>query len=254
MKRIEKFRNPKGKLLDVGSGAGIFVHEARRSGWNAEGLDPSIWASKEAKKRFNVKVRKGTFEDFKAKPGSYDVVTMWDVLEHFTEPLEALHKANGLLKEDGVLALATVNINSWFSKLLKSHWTWLIRIHLWYFTPKTLIRMLRKAGFKVEWIGGQVRWFSTPYLLSRFTGKDFSWFPKIVLPAPTGDIIFVVARKKYVDKKKLKKILDRLQPGYYDNSNIGQKLEKLFAATGLKVEKKVISHLGMAVTFVLSKD
>ena len=196
LKRIGEFKNPKGKLLDVGSGAGIFVHEARRFGWDAEGLDPSLWARKEAKKRFNVKVAKGTFENFKAKPETYDVITMWDVLEHFTEPLEVLHKANRLLKEDGVLALATININSWFSKLLKSHWTWLIRIHLWYFTPKTLSRMLKKAGFEIEWVGGQVRWFSTPYLLSRFTGKNFSWFPEIILPAPTGDIIFVIARKK----------------------------------------------------------
>lgn len=194
--RIEKYKNPRGKLLDVGSGAGLFVHLAKESAWDALGLDPSVWASRVAKERFGVKVQQGIFENFKARPKSFDVITMWDVLEHFTDPLEALEKANKLLKDDGILALATININSWFSRLLSSHWTWLIRIHLWYFTPKTLRRMLKKTGFEVEWEGRQVRRFSFPYLLGRLIGKNFSWLPNLILPAPTGDIIFVVARKK----------------------------------------------------------
>lgn len=194
--RINSFAAPPGRLLDVGSGAGLFVSLAKNSGWQAEGIDPSIWASREAKKRFGVKVQRGTFENFKNKPASFDVITMWDVLEHYVDPLEALQKANRLLKKDGILALTTININSWFSGLFGPHWPWLIRIHLWYFTHKTLVKMLVKAGFRVEWIGGQTRWFSLPYLLSRFTGRNFSWLPKITLPAPTGDIFFVIARKK----------------------------------------------------------
>lgn len=195
LRRIETYKRPSGELLDVGAGVGLFVSIAKESGWKARGLDPSVWASSEAKKRFGVRVEKGTFENFKAKPASFDVITMWDVLEHYTDPLSALKKAHRLLKKDGILVLTTINIDSWFSKLLRSHWTWLIRVHLWYFTPKTARRMIEKAGFRVEWMGSQVRWFSLSYLLSRFTGWNFSWLPKIVLPAPTGDIIFVIARK-----------------------------------------------------------
>lgn len=194
--RIEKYKKVRGKLLDVGSGAGLFVWVAKESGWDASGLDPSKGAVKAAKRRFGVKVERGLFENFKAEPESFEVMTMWDALEHFINPLEALLKARELLKKDGILALTTINIESWFSKLLGSSWPWLIRIHLWYFTPETLTKLLEKAGFKVEWVGEQVRFFSLPYLLNRFTGKNFSWLPKIVSPAPTGDIIFVVAQKK----------------------------------------------------------
>lgn len=196
LNRIEKYKNSPGKLLDVGSGAGLFVWVAKESGWNTSGLDPSKWAVKEAKRRFGVKVKRGLFKNFKAKPESFEVITMWDVLEHSINPLETLLKARRLLKKDGILALTTININSWFSKLLGNRWPWLIRVHLWYFTPKSLKRMLEETGYRVEWIGGQTRWFSLPYLLSRLTGKDFSWLPKITLPAPTGDIIFVIARRQ----------------------------------------------------------
>ena len=194
--QIEKYKKVRGKLLDVGSGAGLFVWVAKESGWEASGLEPSSWAVNKAKRHFGVKVERGLFENFKAEPESFEMITMWDVLEHFINPLEALLKARELLRKDGLLALTTINIESWFSRLLGVHWPWLIRVHLWYFTPETLTRLLEKAGLKVVWMGGQVRFFSLPYLLNRFTGRNFSWLPKIVLPAPTGDIIFVIAKKK----------------------------------------------------------
>lgn len=193
--RIEKYKNSPGRLLDVGSGPGLFVWVAKQAGWEASGLDPSRWAVKEAKKRFGVKVRQGAFEDFKARPESFEVITMWNVLEHFIDPVKALLRARQFLKKDGILALTTININSWFAKLLGRYWPWLIRVHLWYFTPETLKRMLEKTGYRVEWLGGQTRWFSLPYLVSRLTSKSFSWLPEVTLPAPTGDIIFVIARK-----------------------------------------------------------
>lgn len=195
LERLQKYKTPPGKLLDIGSGAGLFVSVAKKSGWDAEGLDPSAWALCEAKKRFGVKVNVGNFENFRVKSASFDAITMFDVLEHYVDPIPVLKKARKLLKDDGTLALTTININSWFSRLLGSHWPWLIRVHLWYFTSITLTRMLERVGYEVEWMGGQTRWFSTPYLLSRLTGWNFSWMPNIILPAPTGDIIFVIARK-----------------------------------------------------------
>lgn len=192
---IERYRKLPGKLLDIGANAGIFLNTAKESGWQVEGLEPSKWACKEAKKRFGIKINSGYFEKNKYRSNSFDVITMWDVLEHYLNPLEQLVRARKLLKKNGILALSTINIDSWFSKLLRSHWTWMIRVHLWYFTSKTLVRMVKKAGYKVEWIGTQTRWFSLPYLLSRFTGKSFPFLPNISIPAPTNDIIVIIARK-----------------------------------------------------------
>ena len=194
--RIHKYATPPGKMLDVGCNAGIFLNVARRMGWRTEGIEPSSWAARVARERFELNVKTGVFEKVRYKSNSYDVITSWDVLEHFVDPIAVLDKAHKLLKKDGKLVLSTININSWFSLILGSHWPWLIRIHLWYFTPKTFKLMVEKNGFEVEWMGQQVRWFSLPYLLTRFTGKNFSWLPAISLPAPTGDIIYLVAKKK----------------------------------------------------------
>ncbi|OGM30578.1 hypothetical protein A2630_02295 [Candidatus Woesebacteria bacterium RIFCSPHIGHO2_01_FULL_44_10] len=194
--RIHKFIKPPGKMLDIGCNAGIFLNVARRLGWKTWGIEPSSWAARVARERFELKVKTGVFETARYKPNSYDVITSWDVLEHFVDPVGVLDKMHKLLKKDGVLVLSTINIKSWFSRLLGPHWPWLIRIHLWYFTPKTFKRMVENSGFKVLWMGQQIRWFSFPYLLTRFTGKNFSWMPAISLPAPTGDIIYLVARKK----------------------------------------------------------
>lgn len=196
LKKIADFKKNKGRLLDIGCGPGLFVWLAKKSGWRTDGLEPSLWAKKEAKRRFKLNINQGLLEDFKDKQNFYDVITMWDVLEHFKDPLKSLKKTKKMLRKDGFLVLTTININSWFSKLLGKHWTWLIRVHLWYFTPQTLRNILRKTGFEIKYIGGQTRWFSFPYLLNRFTGMNFSFLPNISLPAPTGDILFVIAQKK----------------------------------------------------------
>ncbi len=196
IERIEKYTTPPGKLLDIGANAGIFLDVAQRRGWKVSGIDPSRWAGKEAKKRFNISIKNITFEKYTAKPNSFDVITMWDVLEHYVDPLAQLEKTKKLLKNRGVLALTTINIDSWFSKLLGRHWPWLIRVHIWYFNKKSLTKMVKKSGFEVLWVGNQNRWFLLPYLITRLTGHNFSWLPSISLPAPTNDIIFVVAQKK----------------------------------------------------------
>ncbi|OGM08407.1 hypothetical protein A2W13_03800 [Candidatus Woesebacteria bacterium RBG_16_36_11] len=196
LQKIEEQKSPPGNLLDVGAGAGLFLNVARKRGWKVYGVEPSSWGVKTAKRKFDIEEYNGFFENYKNKSKTFDVITMWDVLEHFSDPIRALKKVKSLLKDDGVLALTTININSWFSKLLGLHWTWLIRIHLWYFNPETFKKMLEMCGFEVLWMGSQTRWFSTPYLLSRFTGKDFSFLPNLVLPAPTNDIIFAIAKKK----------------------------------------------------------
>jgi 2-polyprenyl-3-methyl-5-hydroxy-6-metoxy-1,4-benzoquinol methylase len=194
--RIHQFSKPPGKMLDIGCNAGIFLNTARRMGWKTEGIEPSSWAARVARERFELKVKTGVFEKARYKSESYDIITSWDVLEHFVDPVAVLDKIYKLLKKDGTLVISTIDIDSWFSKLLGPHWPWLIRVHLWYFNSETFRRMVENSGFEVIWMGHQVRWFSLPYLLTRFTAKNFSWLPAISLPAPTGDIIYLVARKK----------------------------------------------------------
>ena len=95
---------------------------------------------------------------------------MLDVLEHLADPAEALRRMRPMMAGQGVLALATVNVESLHGRLRGGDWPWFIRSHLHYFRPATLTKMLSDAGFEaVEW-SVVPRSFHMSYLLHRAAG------------------------------------------------------------------------------------
>jgi SAM-dependent methyltransferase len=87
------------------------------------------------------------------EPASFDVVTMWDVLEHLPNPIETLRKVYALLKPNGKLIVATPNIDSVPARILKENWFPLeIPRHLVLYSPQTVSSLLAKTGFTVDQI------------------------------------------------------------------------------------------------------
>jgi len=140
------------RLLEIGANVGLFLSVAGEHGWQARGIEPSAWAVAEGRKRFGVDLHQGTIESLDEAPGSADVVAMFDVLEHLSDPLTALKALRPLVDDEGLLVLSTVNAAGLHARARKGSWPWFIRSHLFYFTPQTLAAMLRQAGFDmVEW-------------------------------------------------------------------------------------------------------
>jgi 2-polyprenyl-3-methyl-5-hydroxy-6-metoxy-1,4-benzoquinol methylase len=137
------------RLLDFGCGAGIFLELAHERGFDGWGVDLSRDSIEEARRR------PGGSNTYYGAPtdvpeiaaGGFDVVTMWSVLAHLTDPVEDLAMLRGLLKPDGVLLLLTVNANSLELKARGPAWSGFTRNHLKFFSPTTLPIALRKAGF-----------------------------------------------------------------------------------------------------------
>jgi 2-polyprenyl-3-methyl-5-hydroxy-6-metoxy-1,4-benzoquinol methylase len=75
-----------GRLLDVGAATGFFVEQAREVGWDAVGVEPSEWAAAYARNELGVEVRTGTLEAMRFPDGTFDVVTLWEVIEHLPDP------------------------------------------------------------------------------------------------------------------------------------------------------------------------
>ncbi len=151
-RRIREIRNIKrsGKLLDVGSGVGIFLRLAVEQGYDAFGVDISAWACEYARKKFNLKVFNGDFRKAGWAGESFDVITLWHVLEHVKNPVMFLNDINKLLKVDGILALEVPNIESIMAKVAGIDWELMApKEHLFYFNIQTLKRVLGDAGFKV---------------------------------------------------------------------------------------------------------
>ncbi len=192
------------RLLEIGSNVGLFLDVAREHGWDERGIEPSKWAVDEGALRFAVHLEQGSVEDLDDGPDAADVIVMLDVLEHLNDPLEALKHLRGMINDEGLLVLSTVNLDGPHSRLREGDWPWFIRSHLHYFSERTLTAMLRRAGFRlVDW---QIapRSFHLSYIARRAaashprTGAAVSAVANLLDPKiPVGwlgDITFVAAR------------------------------------------------------------
>jgi hypothetical protein len=188
----------------VGSNAGLFLSVAERAGWDARGVEPSHWAVETGRRLFGVDLEQGTVETLDAEPGSRDAVVMLDALEHLVDPLDTLRRLRGVLHDEGMLALSTVNVAGLHARVRHGSWPWFIRPHLHYFTPETLDMMLHKAGFTlVEW-RVVPRTFHASYIAGRLAsshgaaGRAAQQVTQVVDPrVPVGwlgDVVFVLAR------------------------------------------------------------
>jgi 2-polyprenyl-3-methyl-5-hydroxy-6-metoxy-1,4-benzoquinol methylase len=140
----------KGRLLDVGCASGIFASTAHEQGWRVTGIDPSDWMIARARARCPEPtfIASG-FQDVSFPARAFDVITMWDVLEHLPSPLMTLTQVRQWLAPDGLLFLSVPNVGSWSARLFRRRWVLLLREHLWYFSPPTMARLLSEAGFAV---------------------------------------------------------------------------------------------------------
>jgi SAM-dependent methyltransferase len=139
-----------GRILDVGCATGVFLNEMRHRGWETYGVEPGEVAATYAVQRFGLRVFPGELGEAEYPDGSFDVITMWDVLEHVFDPMALLSDANRLLTEGGLLVLSFPNLGSIDVRLFGSCWAgWDVPRHLYAFPRKTFKLMLEKAGFSV---------------------------------------------------------------------------------------------------------
>lgn len=153
--KLSRLTTP-GRLLDVGASAGFFVKAAVDAGWEAKGVELSADAARLASERYGVEVLCGRLEDFALEPGSFDVVTMWDLIEHVVNPKEELEQARTLLRPGGLLVISTPNLDGWYPRLSYKVAPRIGRwpaveppLHLSQFTVKSLRWLLADMGWKI---------------------------------------------------------------------------------------------------------
>lgn len=148
LEKIEKYHD-KSTILDIGTGSGVFVGAAVDRGWKANGLELAEGNCQYAKENFNIELINKDFYEFEPRE-KYDVVTLFEVIEHLRDPVKAINKAKRLLKEDGVFVLATPIRDSLYGKKAKEkNIFWTTVEHLIYFDKNVIINYLEETGFKV---------------------------------------------------------------------------------------------------------
>jgi len=149
MSEIEKFSKKKGNLLDIGCATGFFMKAAKNRKWNVEGVEISEFAAQHAIKKYHFKIHIDDFLLLKLPNNYYDVITLWDVVEHFYDPVAALKKINKILAPGGILVLSTPDVESFPAKLTKDKGVGykLSDEHLTYFSVETMKKLLESTGF-----------------------------------------------------------------------------------------------------------
>lgn len=141
-----------GRLLDVGASTGLFLNEMRRYGdWQLAGVELNEHAASYARETFGLEMSVGQLEDAPWPSDFFDVITLWDVLEHLPNPRSALSKIHELLAEHGLLILSVPNADSVDAWLFGRYWIGLdAPRHMSVFSVATLRRLLEETGFKIE--------------------------------------------------------------------------------------------------------
>ncbi|MCA1560177.1 MAG: class I SAM-dependent methyltransferase [Acidobacteria bacterium] len=137
------------RLLEVGTGAGLFLKAAERAGWSVSGLELSGEGATFARDRLGLEVRQERAEAMTFAPRSFDVAVMFDVIEHLFDPGAVLGATHSALRPGGLIVISTPNFDALSRHALGADWAVLSPLeHLYYFTEGTLAAILQRAGFQ----------------------------------------------------------------------------------------------------------
>ncbi len=149
-RRVTRFFPHPGKVLDIGCGQGTFLEWLQREGWECQGTELTAESASRASRR-GIPVSVGPLTEDQFRPLSFDLITLWQVLEHLPDPMKTLKTATRFLKKGGILAISTPNIDSLQAEVGKDHWFHLDPPrHLYLYSPRTLGRMMGVLGLGLE--------------------------------------------------------------------------------------------------------
>jgi 2-polyprenyl-3-methyl-5-hydroxy-6-metoxy-1,4-benzoquinol methylase len=211
--RVGYRMTPGARLLDVGCAGGAFLVAARDHGFDVTGVEPSRWLMESGRTRYGLDIRQGILAPGLFPDESFDVITLWDVIEHVPQPRELLGTIHSLLKPGGLLLVNYPDIGSWMARLLRKSWPFLLSVHLLYYTRETMTRQLRNAGFTPVRIQPHFQSLKLGYILKRITPYFGLARPlrRIVESVGLGSLPFtynmgqtlVAARKSMVARKSI---------------------------------------------------
>ncbi len=149
LKLINSFKTEQKTLLDFGCGTGDFLNTAQNNNWIVSGIEPN----KEARLIANSKTSQSVFDSNyinNLEKESFDVITLWHVLEHIPNLEAQIAQLKALLKPSGVLIIAVPNYKSYDSNYYKQFWAALdVPRHLWHFNQKSVSKLFAKINMSV---------------------------------------------------------------------------------------------------------
>jgi len=147
-KHSKKLPLPGSKVLDIGTAGGAFMEASNTYGYETFGLEPSADLVIRGKTR-GLNIQQGTIENHNFQKNSFDMICLWDVIEHLADPKSALIKIKELLKADGILLINFPDIGTLQAKIAGKYFWWILSVHLHHFTRKSIKNLCSATGFQV---------------------------------------------------------------------------------------------------------
>ena len=150
LKLINSFKTDAKELLDIGCGTGDFLSIAKNANWNVTGIEPNEQAREIANSKTNNSVY-NNMQLHQLKENSFDVITLWHVLEHLPNLEMHVYRLERLLKPNGKIVVAVPNYKSYDAAYYKSFWAaYDVPRHLWHFTKESIKILFSRYDMKVE--------------------------------------------------------------------------------------------------------
>ena len=200
-----------GSLLDVGCGSGDFLRIASER-YKIFGIDVSSEAINLAKVRlpmFKKNLRSCMIEELVSCSKQYDVVCLWDVIEHIRNPLFTIQQTFDLVKKNGILFISTPDFGSIMAKVMKKNWAFMIPpLHTCFFSKKAFDFLAKKIGAKPLYFSSKGKTVNLSFLFYKLNQINKKIFPekalrilnntafgKLKIYIPTNDILYLGFRK-----------------------------------------------------------
>ncbi len=148
---LRKFLDPlrHKNLFEIGCAYGFFLEIAKDIFYNVQGIDISEDSIRYARKQLNLDVIQGNFLPYNLEDRKFDVVCLWDTIEHLHAPHLYIEKLSRHMESDALLAITTGDIESLNARVKKDKWRLIYPTHIHYFSKETIRRILDKYGFDI---------------------------------------------------------------------------------------------------------
>ncbi len=212
LRLVEKYSKQKAQILDIGSAVGVFLEVAKQNGWDETGIEISKLASENAIKR-GLNVINSNFDILSDLNKKFEVVTLWDVVDHAEKPLKLLQNVMKVTKKDSYIFVETTvidsllyNISEWIFKLslktIKSPFLKGYPVHHSnYYSQKTMVADIEKAGFEPVAVIREC--FGQELFSGSKIGKFFFSIIEKISKLINKEIVCIVVAKSCLENDKL---------------------------------------------------